>query len=169
VTTVGYRSWRVAGGTLQAAGFNETAWAPDVTVARCGSRQAERWREHLADLAVPGHDTANLYQLAKLAALHADQFRPTLNCTCGLHAYKTVEHLKSGHYYHRLSVSGLVLLTGQVVEHERGYRAQRGRILALVHDKPQRLRQRLRREYRHLDIVNDWTAAEPIRRRWTEE
>jgi len=54
-------------------------------------------------------------------------------CRCGIYAFKRARALAPGLL--RIapwSVLGLVALTGRVVEHERGYRAQRAEVLAVA-------------------------------------
>jgi preprotein translocase subunit YajC len=48
---------------------------------------------------------------------------PYFNCTCGVYAARTIEHLRQCGYK-RFGVHGEVYLWGTVVEHERGWRAQ---------------------------------------------
>ncbi len=163
MSTFGYRRWRVQGGRLYPLVYDSQPWEPGVTVARCG--QASEWRDHLADLGIPGHDTRNLYELAKLARAHADQFRPVDLHGCGLYAYRTVEAVQAET---RGAVKGLVLLTGRILPYERMFRAQRGRILALVDKDPAGLRKRLHADYRAVEIVKTWDEAEVIRERWED-
>jgi hypothetical protein len=46
-----------------------------------------------------------------------------VNCTCGIYAAKSLEHLRKNGY-DRCGIYGEVCLWGTVVEHERGWRAQ---------------------------------------------
>jgi hypothetical protein len=48
---------------------------------------------------------------------------PHFNCTCGVYAARTIEHLHQCGYK-RFGVHGEVFLWGKVVEHERGWRAE---------------------------------------------
>ncbi len=48
---------------------------------------------------------------------------PDFNCTCGVYAARTTEHLRQCGYQ-KFGVHGEVYLWGTVVEHERGWRAQ---------------------------------------------
>ena len=54
-------------------------------------------------------------------------------CRCGIYAFKEAAALcPAGIDFAPMAVHGLVALTGKVVEHERGYRAQRGQVLAVA-------------------------------------
>lgn len=56
---------------------------------------------------------------------------PGWNCRCGFNAFKTLRSLlRYGNL--DMDVAGRVELFGNVVEHERGYRAEKARILDLV-------------------------------------
>lgn len=48
---------------------------------------------------------------------------PHLNCTCGIYAGKSLEHLRRPGYQGSL-IYGQVLLWGAIIEHERGWRSQ---------------------------------------------
>jgi preprotein translocase subunit YajC len=48
---------------------------------------------------------------------------PYFNCTCGVYAARTIEHLHQCGYG-KFGVHGEVFLWGRVVEHERGWRAE---------------------------------------------
>lgn len=52
-----------------------------------------------------------------------DHDAPLADCTCGIHAAKTLQHLRSARY-ERYAIHGGVYLWGTVVEHERGWRAE---------------------------------------------
>jgi len=56
-------------------------------------------------------------------ATHDPAELPSFNCTCGVYAAKTIEHLRQCGYK-KFGVHGEVYLWGKVVEHERGWRAQ---------------------------------------------
>ena len=56
-------------------------------------------------------------------ATHNPAELPYFNCTCGIYAAKTIEHLHQCGYK-KFGVCGEVHLWGKVVEHERGWRAQ---------------------------------------------
>lgn len=54
---------------------------------------------------------------------HGAHRAPHINCTCGVYAAKTFEHLRQ-YCYGSYGPCGEVLLWGSVVEHQRGLRAQ---------------------------------------------
>ena len=54
---------------------------------------------------------------------HDSHDAPQANCTCGVYAAKSLEHLRKNGY-DRCGIYGEVCLWGTVVEHERGWRAQ---------------------------------------------
>lgn len=65
---------------------------------------------------------------------------PDFHCTCGLHAFKNVEYLSKGYLINARAsfvayVLGEVELTGRVIEHEYGYRAEKAQIMKLICDK----------------------------------
>jgi hypothetical protein len=55
---------------------------------------------------------------------HDSHDAPQAKCTCGVYAAKSLEHLRKNGY-DRFGIYGEVCLWGTVVEHERGWRAQR--------------------------------------------
>ena len=56
-------------------------------------------------------------------AVHGDQELPHADCTCGIYAAKSIEHLRQFGYEGR-GIHGEVYLWGTVVEHKLGWRAQ---------------------------------------------
>jgi len=56
-------------------------------------------------------------------ATHSPHHVPQINCTCGIYASKSLEHLRECGY-ERSQIHGEVSLWGTVVEHQRGWRAQ---------------------------------------------
>jgi hypothetical protein len=155
VNLFGYRQWRMEDGRLHSFVYRREPWSPNVTTFHCDEPS-----DHLAQLGItPG----NFYEMAMLAHAHADQVRPLRHHSCGLYAYRDPKHVGS-----KGAVAGLVLLTGRVLVYSHGFRAQRGRILALVDKNPAKLRRRLHPDYRALEIVATWKAAEQIRLRWEE-
>jgi hypothetical protein len=54
---------------------------------------------------------------------HGAHHAPHMNCTCGVYAAKTLQHLRRSCYGSH-GPCGEVLLWGTVVEHQRGWRAQ---------------------------------------------
>jgi hypothetical protein len=56
-------------------------------------------------------------------ATHNSGELPYFNCTCGIYAARTIEHLHQCGYG-KFGVRGEVFLWGRVVEHERGWRAE---------------------------------------------
>ena len=55
--------------------------------------------------------------------MHDAHEPPQTDCTCGVYAAKTIEHLHQCGYK-KFGIHGEVYLWGTVVEHERGWRAQ---------------------------------------------
>ena len=55
--------------------------------------------------------------------MHDAHEPPQTNCTCGVYAARTIEHLHQCGYK-KFGIHGEVYLWGTVVEHERGWRAQ---------------------------------------------
>jgi len=49
---------------------------------------------------------------------------PEFNCTCGIHASKSLAYLRRTQFWQYGSVHGEVSLWGSVVEHEQGFRAE---------------------------------------------
>src|SRR5438876_12096058 len=81
--------------------------------------QARRWRSH------PGKPLA---AGCKAASRHAEVVRgthdtPQADCTCGVYATKSFDHLHRTGYDLR-GICGAVWLWGKVVEHKFGWRAQ---------------------------------------------
>jgi hypothetical protein len=56
-------------------------------------------------------------------AAHSPHDAPQINCTCGIYASKSLEHLRECGY-ERSGIHGQVSLWGTVVEHQHGWRAQ---------------------------------------------
>lgn len=56
-------------------------------------------------------------------ATHDPAKSPQLNCTCGVYATRTIEHLRQCGY-RKFGIHGEVYLWGRVVEHERGWRGE---------------------------------------------
>ena len=83
----------------------------------------ERWH--------PGHSLAARCRastvvgpiVGRAGAVHDAHEPPQTNCTCGVYAARTVEHLHQCGYK-KFGIHGEVYLWGTVVEHERGWRAQ---------------------------------------------
>jgi hypothetical protein len=61
--------------------------------------------------------------VARAEAAHDAHDAPQADCTCGVYASKSLEHLRTTGYA-RYGIHGEVYLWGKVVEHERGWRAQ---------------------------------------------
>jgi len=95
-------------------------WQWDATGLR--SLNGEKWFAHQPLSAVCKADASgSIAGLSK--ATHNPAELPCFNCTCGVYAAKTIEHLHQCGYK-RFGVHGEVYLWGTVVEHERGWRAQ---------------------------------------------
>jgi len=90
---IGHRVWRWDAAGLSS--LNDKRWPPRYPLAaRCGAGNA-----------------------------HEAHQVPQPECTCGVYAAKSREHLRSMGY-ERYGICGQVHLWGKVVEHERGFRAQ---------------------------------------------
>jgi hypothetical protein len=61
--------------------------------------------------------------VGRAEAAHDAHDAPQANCTCGVYASKSLEHLRTTGYT-RYGIHGEVNLWGTVVEHEQGWRAQ---------------------------------------------
>jgi preprotein translocase subunit YajC len=86
------------------------------------SLNGEKWFAHQLLSAVCRADACgSISGLSK--ATHDPAELPDFNCTCGVYAAKTIEHLHQCGYK-KFGVRGEVYLWGKVVEHERGWRAQ---------------------------------------------
>ena len=113
---VGYRVWQWTADGLQS--LNGEPWFPNrPLVARCRS---------LPLGTIAGRDDP----------AHNANPAPRENCTCGVYAAKSLEHLRGTRYW-QYGIHGEVSLWGTVVEHEQGWRAQFAypRSLFVPHDK----------------------------------
>jgi hypothetical protein len=95
-------------------------WQWDATGLR--SLNGEKWVAHQPLSAVCRADVCgSIAGVSK--SRHNPVELPSLSCTCGVYAARTMEHLRQCGY-RKLAVHGEVFLWGTVVEHERGWRAQ---------------------------------------------
>jgi preprotein translocase subunit YajC len=95
-------------------------WQWDATGLK--SLNGEKWFAHQPLSAVCRADACgSISGLSK--ATHNPAELPDFNCTCGIYAARTIEHLRQCGYK-KFGVHGEVYLWGTVVEHERGWRAQ---------------------------------------------
>jgi len=100
---VGYRVWRWRATGLQS--LNGEPWLPGRPLAaRCGT-------------------AAGGTIVAGAEAGHGADELPHSDCTCGVYAAKSLEHLRQIGYARR-GIHGEVYLWGTVVEHKQGWRAQ---------------------------------------------
>ena len=101
---VGYRAW-----TWDTKGLRSLCghrWHPGLALAaRCRASAVVGTIAGRAEAANDAHDA------------------PEANCTCGIYAAKSIEHLRKNGY-DRCGIYGEVCLWGTVVEHEWGWRAQ---------------------------------------------
>ena len=98
-----YRAWQWNANGLRS--LNGERWLPGQPLtASCRADAISS----IAGLSKATHDPADL---------------PYFNCTCGVYAAKTIEHLHQCGYK-KFGIHGQVYLWGRVVEHERGWRAQ---------------------------------------------
>jgi hypothetical protein len=100
---VGYRVWQWDAAGLKS--LNDEPWSPGRRIV-AGCRAASRG-----------------LIIARAEAAHDAHDAPQANCTCGVYAAKSLDHLRSAGY-ERFGIHGEVYLWGKVVEHERGWRAQ---------------------------------------------
>jgi hypothetical protein len=100
---VGYRGW---------------TWDTMGLKSLCG----ERWRPNQS-LAARCRASAVVGTIASRVEGHDSHEAPQAKCTCGVHAAKSLEHLRKNGY-DRCGIYGEVCLWGTVVEHELGWRAQ---------------------------------------------
>jgi len=59
---------------------------------------------------------------------------PEYTCGCGIYCYKDAKSWIRGDYYN-LPIWGIVELSGTIIEHENGYRAQHAKIVALYYNQ----------------------------------
>ncbi len=100
---LGYRIWQwdVAG----LCSLNGESWRPGKPLeARCKVCDFALWRGHHG-------------------AVHCPHSAPLIKCTCGIYAYKSLEHARE-YGGERSRIHGQVSLWGTIVEHQQGWRAQ---------------------------------------------
>jgi preprotein translocase subunit YajC len=95
-------------------------WHWDATGLK--SLNGEPWHAHQPLSAVCRADACGSIAGLPKAAHHSGE-SPYFNCTCGVYAAKTIEHIHQCGYK-GFGVHGEVFLWGTVVEHEFGWRAQ---------------------------------------------
>jgi len=100
---VGYRVWQWDAAGLKS--LNDEPWSPGRRIV-AGCRAASRG-----------------LIVARAEATHDAHEAPQADCTCGVYASKSLEHLRTTGYA-RYGIHGEVNLWGTVVEHEQGWRAQ---------------------------------------------
>lgn len=109
---VGFRRWRVNDdGTLR----------PDAYYS------AAAWGDSEEAVAVCRH---NLHGQVDLRGVELAHDAPAWGCTCGLHAWYALPSVPTS--YEPGIVIGAVKAWGRVIEHERGFRAERMRVLAFL-------------------------------------
>lgn len=55
---------------------------------------------------------------------------PSFNCSCGIYSYEDARSWLNGDYS-SMKVWGIIELAGRVIRHERGYRSERAKVVAL--------------------------------------
>jgi hypothetical protein len=98
-------------------GYRVWTWDTKGLKSLCG----ERWHPSQS-LAARCRASAVVGTIAGRVEGHDSHDAPQVNCTCGIHAAKTLHHFGAG--YEQYGIHGEVYLWGTVVEHERGWRAQ---------------------------------------------
>ncbi|MDF0531502.1 hypothetical protein P0W64_18340 [Tsukamurella sp. 8F] len=81
-----------------------------------------------------------------------DHAVPDFDCTCGLYAFNSLQALEHAIPEARLEAVAIVALEGRVIAHDRGYRAERMRVVA-VWVRPVGLAGRLSRRLAGLDTA----------------
>lgn len=100
---VGYRVWQWDVAGLRS--LNGERWrAGEQLETRCRVCDFVRWR-------------------GRPSAVHSPNTAPHIQCSCGIYAHKSWEHLRQCGY-ERSRIHGQVLLWGTVVEHQYGWRGQ---------------------------------------------
>jgi hypothetical protein len=99
-------------------GYRVWTWNTIGLKSLCG----ERWHPGQS-LAARCRASAVVGPIAGRSEAADDHNAPQANCTCGIHAVKTLHHFRSAGYG-RFGIYGEVYLWGTVVEHELGWRAQ---------------------------------------------
>lgn len=61
---------------------------------------------------------------------HPDQKAPVFECSCGIYCYKNARSWKRGDWK-SMDVWGIVELEGRVMQHSRGYKAEKAKIVAV--------------------------------------
>lgn len=69
---------------------------------------------------------------------------PEVRCGCGLYAHYDLLLSRKLGWISRNMVRGIVAASGDIVLHQRGFRAERMRLVALIFERRHNLRQRLR-------------------------
>ena len=99
-------------------GYRVWTWDTTGLKSLCG----ERWHPSQS-LAARCRASAVVGTIAGRSEAADDHDAPQTNCTCGIHAVKTLHHFRSAGY-EQFGIYGEVYLWGTVVEHELGWRAQ---------------------------------------------
>ena len=99
-------------------GYRVWTWNTTGLKSLCG----ERWHPGQS-LAARCRASAVVGPIVGRSEAADDHDAPQANCTCGIHAVKTLHHFRSAGY-ERYGIYGEVYLWGTVVEHEFGYRAR---------------------------------------------
>lgn len=124
----GLRSWHVGDSGILTSGFDGFAWTPGDNEAHCNRKVT---RGELSDRLGtdrtnwPGAGDQSFLQFAAKALGH-----DMVTCSCGFHAL--TDESQIGYYRGHGNVIGLLEGYGEVVEGTQGFRASRGRVVALV-------------------------------------
>ena len=131
VPLVGFRRWGCRGGALYSGIFVAGKFVPNPAVSMVAPRaRPVPWR--------PGQD-----RVAKCFALRGHE-APARNCNCGIAAYYALD--EEPELPAPEALWGVIVAWGRIVEHERGFRAQFARPVALLDAvrAPKRSKPRLR-------------------------
>lgn len=121
---IGYRAWNVSPkGAILTGRVLHQPWATEKpTVAECIQRNNSFW----AGTCVDSYD------------LPLDHPVPSIGCSCGLHAYHDIPEAIEDYGAGYRTVVGAAVFWGGIAVHTIGFKAEKGRIVALVEHRPKK-------------------------------